>query len=195
MQQHRDAVYGRVIGDLLVVGVYVRNSPNILCVEPHPLDLHFHSVSHMIACTHTQAHTPELVQFSWNDSSWNFVQSKSGLVCYPDGRGERADPRHRRCPPNTRHGRPRRTGPPASTGEWWLGLASWPTPGIAWRLQNGIYDALGMHKTVNNLHVVKWTAVTYPVEQDVFVMRIQVGAASQNLAGCEPHRCVYNCKL
>lgn len=64
MQQHRDAVYGRVIGDLLVVGVYVRNSPNILCVEPHPLDLHFHSVSHMIACTHTHKHTHQ----SWCNS-------------------------------------------------------------------------------------------------------------------------------
>lgn len=51
--RRRHAIYCGAICHILVVGVYVRHSPDILCVEPHPLDLHFHSVSHVIACTHT----------------------------------------------------------------------------------------------------------------------------------------------
>lgn len=55
--RHSHAIYGTVICHLLVVGVYVRHSPDILCVEAHPLDLHFHSVSHVITYTHTHTHT------------------------------------------------------------------------------------------------------------------------------------------
>lgn len=47
------AIYGMALCHSLVFGVYVRHSPDILRVEPHPLDLHFHSVSHVIACIHT----------------------------------------------------------------------------------------------------------------------------------------------
>lgn len=51
------ATYGKAICHLLIVGVYVRHSPDILCVETHPLDLHFHSVSHVIAYKNKHTHT------------------------------------------------------------------------------------------------------------------------------------------
>lgn len=96
----------------------------------------------------TQTHTElksilELVHLSCDNLSWS-VSVQSTAVCDLDGRGERAGPRRRRCPRDTRHGRPRRRGLPALTGERWLGLASWPTPGTAWRLQSGIYDTGGV---------------------------------------------------
>lgn len=41
------------VSHVLVVAVYVRHSPVVLCVEAHPLHLHFHSLAHMITCTHS----------------------------------------------------------------------------------------------------------------------------------------------
>lgn len=40
--------------DILVVGVNVRHSPDVLCVKAHPLDLQFHPLAHMITCVHTE---------------------------------------------------------------------------------------------------------------------------------------------
>lgn len=39
---------------ILVVGVNVRDSPDVLCVKAHPLDLQFHSLTHMITCVHIE---------------------------------------------------------------------------------------------------------------------------------------------
>lgn len=40
--------------DILVVGVNIRHSPDVLCVKAHPLDLQLHSLTHMITYVDTK---------------------------------------------------------------------------------------------------------------------------------------------
>lgn len=40
--------------NILVVGVNIGHSPDVLCVKAHPLDLQFHSLTHMITWVHTE---------------------------------------------------------------------------------------------------------------------------------------------
>ena len=54
------AIYRWRICDILEVAVYVRHSPDVLCVKTHPLDLHFHSLTHMITCSHTNTQTQRM---------------------------------------------------------------------------------------------------------------------------------------
>lgn len=42
------------VWDILVVGVNVRHSPDVLCVKAHPLDLQFHSLTYVVTCVHTE---------------------------------------------------------------------------------------------------------------------------------------------